>query len=224
MPGKPAQRGTVDKALAAEAVAIGNLAELVSEIIIQGKQMRFSSVTAILILLVVAFSSGCNGRSVNVRRVNFAHSVLAIDQKFGKEITWDALFYYKEFTDIYENSDVYLPDAFLLLANAKYSEGQKKVCICAMQRAGLVNYVKIVDRCKELYDAGEISESLLNWAIAPNFSKAQPIVRNYDEWIVRGVLYGVLSDNKVSKGLKDEVMTILSGEARGNISDDYIPR
>lgn len=150
-------------------------------------------------------------------KVNFDSTILLIDQKSKNSETWDALFYFKEFTNLYEHSLIYFSDATLFLSRESHSEQQNKICICAMQRAPLENYIDIVRECKSLFDDGKISEDLFRWAIDPNFSKSHLIVRNYSEEAVKTLLNDIYQDKNASTSLKETIQNILSGSLWSDI-------
>jgi|SRR5579859_3236077 len=153
------------------------------------------------------------------KKANFDSTILVLDERSKDSETWDVFFDFKEFKDIHEHSPIYLKDAMKFLSNESYSERQKKLCLCSMQRAPLEGYVKIVVQCKELYDNDKISEGPLDWAIVPNFSKAHTIARNYNDDNVRDVLNNILQDKKISTDLKETVKDILSGVLWKNIRE-----
>jgi hypothetical protein len=120
---------------------------------------------------------------------------------------------------LYEHSKYYANDAILFLANEKYTDRQKELCICSMQKAALADYVVIVSHCQKLFDQGKMTESVLKWAIAPNFSNRHLIVRNFNDEKVKLLLQGIRNDDKTSMQLKELTDDILSGKLWSNIRD-----
>lgn len=156
---------------------------------------------------------------INYQRVGYDTTILLVDRKCETCETWDAFFNIKEFINIYEHSNLYMTEALLFLSNDKYTDRQKKTCICSMQRTTIENYIKICKQCKDLFDTGKVTESILAWAIAPNFSNRYLIVRNFNNENVKILLQSVKDDPKVSTGFKDTVETILSGVLWNNIKE-----
>jgi hypothetical protein len=155
----------------------------------------------------------------NLLKVNFDTTILLIDRKCEKCESWDALFYFKDFNNIYEHGTLYLADALSFLSNERYNDKQKKICICSMQRAALKDYIEIVNKCKKLFDEGKMPEDILAWAVAPNFSNKYLIVRNYNDDSVKKLLNKIYLDKKTSQQLKETIEEILSGALWNSIKE-----
>src|ERR1700722_16995621 len=155
----------------------------------------------------------------NLEKVNFDSTMLSIGKKCETCETWDALFSFKEFINIYEHSNFYIQEAILFLSNDRYTDIQKKICICAMQKASLQNYLAILDKSKIQFDNKRMSESILEWAIVPNFSNRYLVVRNYKVQGVSNFLNSVVQDNKTSPQFKENIEKIISESLWENIKE-----
>jgi hypothetical protein len=151
------------------------------------------------------------------KTVRYDTAILSIDQKTLDIETWDALFYSKQFTNLYEHSAWYIVDASNFLSSETFTERQKIICLCSLQSLSIDKYIPILRRCDNLFNAGKISESLLSWSVAPNFSNHYLVVRNYTNEQVKEVLNNLLQNNRVTSKFKDMIKSILSGDLWDNI-------
>ncbi|HTR31728.1 MAG TPA: hypothetical protein VMH27_20790 [Puia sp.] len=142
---------------------------------------------------------------------NFDAVIIEISSQVENVESWDALFKIKPFIYIYEHSDSCVSDAKRFLADSSYNDHKKKTCICSMQRASLSNYLQIVKSCKDLFDDHKLSENILAWSVSPNFSKAQPVVRNYESKEVSDLLQEIIADSNISNEFRDRIKQIKSG-------------
>lgn len=178
----------------------------------------------------VSLCSGCSGSisspsakqdidnkltvmDTNYQKVGFDTTILLIEKKAINNVSWDELFGIKEFVNLFEHSSFYIDSAIQFLEREEYTPAQKKISINSMQRVKLEEYVRLCEECKALYDAGKISENILEWAISPNFSNRHVIVRNYDKAVVIKLLNGIKSDSKISNEFKERIEKILSGKS-----------
>lgn len=147
------------------------------------------------------------------RQQHYDSTILIIEKKALNIISWDELFGFKEFVNLYEHGVFYVDSAIKFLGNKVFTDFQKKISINSMQRVKLEDYVRVCKECKMLFDEDKISESILEWAISPNFSDRKVIVRNYDKEVVIKFLHSIKRDSKISTELKKNVDNILSGES-----------
>ncbi len=155
----------------------------------------------------------------NYKKVGYDTTILLIEKKAVNNVSWDELFSIKEFTNLYEHSSFYIDDAIKFLGRVDYTPSQKKISINSMQRTNVEDYVRFCEKSKSLYDDGKISEDILKWAIAPNFSNRHLIVRNYENTTVVKLLNDLKNDPKISEEFRKNVENILSGKSWESIKE-----
>jgi hypothetical protein len=187
-----------------------------------------------LTLLLFAFSLGCTNhvdknqnlrdstidseKNINYTKKNFDSLMQAINKEIGDSLdNSEELLSSPSFMEVYNHSSLYFEDAMGLLSKNNFTNWTPFVCILAMQKLSVSNYIKFSDFYVDLFEHDKIKERLLEDVIAPNFLDKRIIAENYNDAGVKQLLNRILRGKKISSEFNELILSILSGKYIKNI-------
>lgn len=143
---------------------------------------------------------------------NFDSTILIIDRTVVDLTVPDDLFTIDRFISLYKHPAFYLDSVVNFLNNPNNSQQQKLICIFAMQRLELSEYLLLSDKAIDLFNNGKIDESVFKKVFDPRFSNKPPVlIKNYDDPKVAQILIKAMNTN-CSPEVKKRINSIATGE------------
>jgi len=119
----------------------------------------------------------------------------------------------KCFLVLYDGAEKYYNNFINVLTSKEYKESEKMICIFAVQKLELNQYVKFTDDCILLFKKGAINEDMLYYVCFPDGWKTKyRFAENYNNEDVKRILTTVLSVKSLSKRTKVIVQHMYTGE------------